>query len=426
MNLRSNILALSVIGHDLAIASVEVSPLGANVRRVGVLREALRAGPVALSDMLAGTGIVPHARHIVFTPPSGSCSMRPIALGVANWSKAREEVLASIGRLFPMTRDDALVGLVERSPAASLASQPQQPAQGYLFAIRREQIEPWAHFIEQALGRAPDTVLAPPMVTLGLGLQDTPEAGVIDRSPGAMLTIHRLAYSNITSLSEPWAPDIDDSAALAGIRLLQFPAPENTPPILGVDRIDPVDYAAAAGLAIIVGAGRIAPLLGKTPNRIPRWLTPAAAILLAATLIGISLPLRDARYDDAISAIEREQQEIQPEFVRVSAIRQQTHTRLAALNQVVNSTYTNWRRSTPDLVALHQSLPEGAFIYRYTLDTDALSIQGEAPRAADVLLAIERSHAFSGAEQVTPPSVVPDRSLERFHIRAQREKGGSP
>ena len=419
MPLSPPILSLAAIGNDLVVCLVRTSVGGATITPVTTISDALRTGHASLREGVSRLGIRLSGARIVFTCPSGMCSLRPIGLGIDNWSKARDEVLASLGRLFPMTSDNALVGLIDRRPDAISGESAGHRA--YLCAVRRDQVNPWIVMIEQALGRAPDIVLSPPMATLGLGLQQTEHAGVIERQPSGICTIHRLDHGEITALSEPWSPEVDESAALAGIRLLELPTAATAQPFPGVERIDPQQYAASCALATIVGFAHLAPLLGRTPRRLPSWVAPAAAVLLAAILVGASFPLRAARYDRAIAEAAREESAIQPDFVRVSAQRQEAEARRNTLQTVVQNHLNAWTPMTPDLAALREAMPDGAFIYRYTLDANHLTIHGEAPRASDVLLAIERSDAFAAAQQISPPSIADERGLERFHIRAERQ-----
>lgn len=418
MPLSPPILSLAAIGNDLVVCLVRPSFSGATITPGVTINEALRAGHAPLREAVTRLGVRASGIRIALTCPSGICSLRPIGLGIENWSKARDEVLASLGRLFPMTSDNALVGLIDRRPDAVAADSAAH--RGYLCAVRRDQINPWLTMIEQALGRAPDIVLAPPMATFGLGLQQTEHAGVIERQPSGICTIHRLEYGEITALSEPWSPEIDESAALAGIRLLEMPTAAAAQPLPGVERIDPQQYAASCALATLVGSAHLAPLHGRTPRRLPAWVAPAAAVLLAVVLVGASFPLRAARYDRAIAEAADQERTIQPEFVRVSALRQEAEMRRNTLQAVVRNHMNAWTPMTPDLAALRAAMPDGAFLYRYTLDANHLTIHGEAPRAADVLLAIERSEAFTAAQQVSPPSSADERGLERFHIRAER------
>lgn len=422
MPLTQTILSLASVGNDLAVCLVRISPVGGTVTPVTMIKDALRVGSVTLRESIARTGIRASSVRIVFTCPSGMYSLRPIGLGMQNWSKARDEVLASLGRLFPMSSDNAFVGLIDRRTPDDTGE--NQVPSGYLCAVRKDLMNPWIMMIEQALGRAPDIMLAPPMAIFGLGLQQTESAGVVERQASGIRTIHRIEYGEITSLSEPWSPEADEPAALAGMRLIELPTAATYEPYPGIEGIDPQQYAASCALAAVVGSASLAPLHGKAPRRLPAWTVPAAAVLLAALLLGASFPLRADRYDRAIAAAAAQEQQIQQDFMRVSRLHEDAEARRKSLHAIVRNHYDGWKPMTPDLAALRDTMPDGAFIYRYTLDASHLTIHGEAPRAADVLLAIERSDAFTAAQQISPPSLVEDRALERFHIRARRSPGG--
>lgn len=114
---------------------------------------------------------------------------------------------------------------------------------------------------------------------------------------------------------------------------------------------------------------------------------------------------------------------------RVQALRAELDAKTALVEQGVGKTIAPWESVMPDLTSAHEVVPAAGFIYEVGVDETRVFLRGEAPRASDVLRALESSSAFESPKQQSPVSPVPERGTEEFDLVATRrstESTGDP
>ncbi|MBL0928218.1 MAG: PilN domain-containing protein [Phycisphaerales bacterium] len=416
---------LSLLIHNDAIVAVHLraGPLGGRVLDGPVLERFLASGE---SEQRRALASLPAASRVVLTPPSSWCAVRPIRMGVAAWPAARPEIERNSDKFFPFPAGDALVGLVERhdpelaAPPTSGGAPPEAAASasGYLVAVQRSALTPWLDRIQSLLGRPVDVVLAPPIALLGLGLQHEAEAVVAEASPAGPPLAHRLRFGRIAELASPAGPSERFAASLpdegAGL----------TPANLRAAR----DLAAASALAHRVAPADFAPLLGRNPSARRRWLTPAAAAVLAGLLLFASARTDAARHDSAMASLVEDERSIEPRYQAVSRARTEAARYSALIAAASGARTTGWRPILPVLSSARAVLPADgrSFLYRLDADDKTVTLKGEAARASDVLRRLEENPEFRNARSLAPAVAVPERSLESFDLRADRRPPAQP
>jgi hypothetical protein len=138
----------------LACATVVDTPLGARATLVERIDGALELPAPRLADRLPK---IRRSDALVVVCPSEMVSARPFAISAKSWPGAREDIIASVETLFPLTPDDARVGLLDMAPD-DLATDAERAC---LLAVSAHALRPWLEHLRAALGRAPDCVLAP-------------------------------------------------------------------------------------------------------------------------------------------------------------------------------------------------------------------------------------------------------------------------
>ena len=417
-------LSLVALGDDLVGAEVALGPGGVSVRELPVVRSFVSHAPDEVRRVL-GASAAPG--EIVFTCAPAHTAVRPIGVDIGQWSSARDEVVRSIARLFPMDPSDALVGLVARAP------DPAAPDEGagagsFLVGVSRAAIAPWLERINAAFGREPDAVLAPQMLLAGIGLQDAENAIVIDERPHAGAVAHRLSFGRAVALEEAWDGEANAGASLSGVSLRRWPTSgEDAGAAGGVDAIAGAEAAAAASIVRAVSPGTFAPLTGRRRRARPAWLAPVAAAIGVAALLWGAAEARDWRYERAIDDLRAREASLDTGFAETSRRRAEA-IRLGELVDEVRGRTAADPRVEDALVAVRRVLPDGAFLYALEADAERVVLRGEARSAADVLRAVERAPEFDEAVQADPPASVAERGGETFHIRARRvradESGG--
>jgi len=425
---RSTILSLLIHGADLHIALVTVGPSGARVRAAPALRRFMTASHDELRLALAAARS-PQGATVVLTLPSALCAIRPVPITTSAWAGARPELLRSIASLFPLTSDDAMVGLIDRAES-TLAPIPDTSdaagageAGGFLIAVRRSAVQPMIDALERALGRRIDAIQAPHCALLGLGLQRCPLAAIIEPAAGGATLVHRLRYARPELLGEP-IEDVDP-ADTPELRTLLWPAPGDQPAQAQPDAtsLTPDDLAVGAALAraaVHAGAAPFAPLHGRPAAAPRRWLVPAAVVAAAVAVIWGGFVMQNSRYRARAERFEVER-------ASLAAAVQDAQRQSDELDRYASLVRTSLSASTaesqqlmPLLAAAQGAIPGDGFIYRLELDARTVTIKGEAARSLEVLSSLEATPQFQNAESLEPPATISDRALETFNVRARR------
>lgn len=401
------ILSCCIVGDDLHAARVRIGPIGARVLGATRLERFLAQTPQdrrAALRSLAGAGA-----RLVITAPGAWCAVRPIALTTHNWAKARSELIHSIDRLLPMTRDDAMVGLL------NVYDEALQPSGGRLIAIRRKIAEPWLHAIEDAAGVQTSTLLAPHMAMLGLGLQDRDRATVIEPIDENESVRHTLRRGLPVSIGEAHdRADADQDAVL----------PAHEPDATTRAEVDGADLAVAAALAPVVAPKAFAPMAGALPNRAAEWLAPAAAAVLAAALLITAPIMYETRLRSGLAALRAEQASLTDEYQRVRSLRSNTERLASLLIEGVRDPLAPWRPTMPVMAEAQGALTgDGAgegFLYRLLVDARGVTISGEADDAGAVLQLLEDSPLLTSARRTGPLMPSPEAGWSIFEMRAER------
>lgn len=396
-----NIVSCFVLGPALHAARVAIGPTGARVVanvRVDDFLSLSQADAKSALKPVAGSG------RVVLTADPSWCAVRPIALTTQTWAKAKSELMQSIDRLVPMTRDDALAGLID------VHDESLKPREGRLIAIRKQLLEPWRQAIEHALDAPVSAVLSPHMAMCGLGLQTRESATVFEPLGGGEALRHDFAFGLPTEIAEAAG---DESAH-------QF-----TVMSAGVRRtISGDDLAIGAAVAPYVATSAFAPLLGAAPSRRSEWIAPIAAFAAAAALF-IAAPLMyEARLQSGVDRLEARQVAMVDDFQSLRELRNRTEQRIKLVNEAVATATTGWRSTLPILAEAQAALPADGFLYRLEIDPQNVVISGEASDAPAVLQRLEESPLLTSARRTGPLMPSSEPGLDIFEMRAALEAQG--
>lgn len=404
--LSSTTLSAVIVGADLHLAAVVVSPLGARSRSGVVLPKFLslpedeaRRAIESLTDGVRAS--------VLLTIPSGWCGVRPVAVSPAMWGKARAGIVASIDDFLPISPEDAIAGYIARAGASESAG-------GYLIAARRPVAQPWIDALSRASGRSGIEVLSPHMALAGLGIQSEPSAVVVERGPTGALVRHRLAHGRVNELGVPYEMEPSPGAMVVMLPGDGAPAP-------GVRTLEPSELALAAALAKTVAPDSFVPLVGRSRSPLRAWARPAAlAAACVALLLGASA-IREWRYQRAIESLAAEQEQLAPRVAEVERLRERARRLSADIAAASKIMTGEWSRLTPVLAQAHGAVPPEGFLYKVRVDSKSVILDGESPRYLDTLRAVEETAAFANARQVNPSVSVSERKMDMFSIRADRE-----
>ncbi|MEM1424903.1 MAG: PilN domain-containing protein, partial [Planctomycetota bacterium] len=376
----------------LACATVRDTPLGASSSLVEAIDDALATPADRLRERLPA---IKRSDALVFVCPSSLVSTRPFALTARTLPAAREDLVASVATLFPLTPDDARLGIIDLAPT----DDPSDDAapRGALLAASAHALRPWLEHIHAVTGRTPDAVLAPAHCLPALGFQNEASARVLESLGPGETVEHPLRFGLPAELARtPDAASPEPAHALPGA------SPANSGRALR-----PAELALAGALAPTASRTRIAPLQGELPTPRARWLLPAACLALASVLAFLALRAPEARTRALVRDIEARNTSIEPDVQRVSAVRREALALQALLDDALAPTLARWSPTTPDLEAAHDALPEGVWLSSLALTETELRIAGVARDPRAVLRAVESSSAFEGAAFTMPPAPVP-------------------
>ena len=425
---RSTILSALIHGEDLHTALVSAGPSGVRIRQGPIVRRFMSVAPDELRLALRAARVPPGAT-VVLTLPAALCAIRPVPITTSAWAGARPELLRSIASLFPLTPDDAMVGLVDRADSL-LAPMPDAgdavgagEAGGFLIAVRRSAVQPMIDAIERAIGRPIDAVQAPHHALLGLGLQRCPLATIIEPGAAGATMVHRLRYARPELLGEP-IEDIDPVDD-ADARTLLWPSHTDQHPADHGDAtpLSPTDLAVGAALAraaVGAGAAPFAPLHGRTASAPRRWLAPAAIAAAALAVLWGGFVMQSARYRAGAERLEAERAAIAAAVQDAQRQSDELDRYASLVRSSLTASTGDWQLLTPLLAAAHDAIPGDGFIYRLEMDARTVTIKGEAARSLEVLSSLEATPEFQNAESLEPPATISDRALETFNIRARR------
>jgi hypothetical protein len=421
------VLSAVIVGDDAHTALVDLAPLRTRARRGPTLKGFLSA-PV--EDLRRALPPEAAGRELVLTVPSSACGVRSAGVGAAQWNGARAEIHRSIGKMFPISPEEALLGFVARAPRGAEA---EESAGGYLIVAQREAVRPHVERLREIAGPESVRLLAPQMAILGLGYQRLADVGVLDAGPTGAPVIHRLRRGRVVGLAEPWDPEASDAAAVGGLSLWRLPRgmDDADPSLRSIAAIDPHDLAVAAALAPRVGGGEIAPLDERATPAPNRWLFPLAATAAAIALVWGAASVREARLERGVDRVARQEERLQAEFAEAQRLRQELDRLRARVRAGVIEPTSDWRPILPALADAEAVVPTSGFVYSLDVSPERVLIRGEAPLASDVLRGLEETDRFRNAAFQDPTSDVAERNAESFHLRADRADkpapdGGSP
>lgn len=404
MSLAWTTLALTPAQDDLCAACVRAGVNGARVRTTRLpnflampedeARRALRA--------VCPAGRVP--ARVVFVAPAHWCAARPVAITSRQWSGAREEVLRSLDQMLPMTGEDALVGLVDlRSPDPDDGD---DPTGGCLVGVRRRTAAAWTERIERVLEAGVGAVLSPHMAALGLGLQDAPEASVVEPGPGDVAM--RLRNGRLVGVLE----------APGDARRLALPGDGSSS---DAETVTHEELAAAGAIAERVAPDDFRPLAGRVRCGAWRWLGPGLAAAMAGALLLAGFLIADARRAEAIDDMRAQRAALQDRFEESRRLGDRIERLERLLAEGVGDATQDWRSAMPVLRDIARAIERPAFLYRLDLSSRSVTLVGEAGEVRAVLQRLEESPTLTGVnltDTLTPsPS---DEALDVFSIRADR------
>ncbi|MFG0275109.1 MAG: hypothetical protein ACF8QF_08630 [Phycisphaerales bacterium] len=402
MSISWTTLALTPFGDDLHIACVRAGAGGVRIEETVV--RAFHATPeIELKRLIlaACPGGRPPSRT-VFVCPFEWCAARPVALTTRQWPGARDEVLRSIDQMLPLTADDACIGLVDLHPDEE---RPGAPVGACLVGVRAKTMRRWTDPIERALGRSIDLALSPHMAALGLGLQQAPQASVLEPGPGAGAI--RLRDGRIVGVTEPPGPG--DRVALPG-------ASEE-----GAN--SPGELAAAGAIAERVAPEGFRPLAGRVRSGAWKWATPGLAATLAAACLVGGFMIADTRRAEAIDTLRSDRAALRDRFEESRRIGERIERLNALLETGVAGATREWRSPLPVLQDVAGAIQRPAFLYRVDVSPRSVSLVGEADEVRAVLQRLEESDTLGNV--ALTDTVLPspgDASLDVFSIRADRRR----
>lgn len=409
-------VGLAVVGDDLATCVIRHSTFGAERRDGPTIRRFLTGTGEEAARQL--TEVISAGARVVLMLPGSACAVRPIALTTRTWNKARAEMQRAVPSLFPLSSDDALLAVIDAAPKDG----EEATGSGWLVATSRSRLDPWRAAIERVIGRSIDECIPFHVAAASLGLQHDAEATLIEplRTGGARA--HRFRYARPVELSQPAEVDNPDPNDWTSGRLITITDSPAAP--ADGDAVRPADLAAAAASArSLAREGAVAsyvPFIGAPASSRSRLVMPIAGFGVAAAIFVLAAVLGNARLARATERVDTARQ-ANAARVKAAELDRAEYERLASrIRSYADLAPDAAPRLLPILASAQSAVPSDAFLYRIDLDQRSVTIRGEAPRTLDVLARLEATDQFKSAESLEPPSVIKERSLETFNIRAQR------
>lgn len=385
------------------------SPLGNSAERLGVVRELNSATRESIQEAAGGVA----KGKLVVVLPAQDCFVKPIAMSSATFQGARAEVIQTIDELFPLSADDALVGMLDRvaSPGASDISDDSGSASeaGYLLAAQRSKVNDSIGAIESALSARTWRVFAPHMAAFGFGAMHSERAVVVEELDVSGNPIHHsYADGKALRLTAPGAPSAQVDA--------RFPAS------LDADGTrDAMELAVAAAIVDDTAPGAIAPLAGPMTSRSAHWIAPAAFACAAAGLFFMAGFVSDLRFNAAANSQEDRAISMQSEYDAAQAQRARLDALAADIARSSELGFPRVGRTLADVWSAVTVLPADAYFTRIELTASRAVLDGVAGSSGDVLQRLESSEAFTDARRERGSGRVPgDPSRETFALTATR------
>lgn len=396
-----HILALTIDGDDLVGVPLRCTAFGVRRGNSFRVRSAITA-PGEVQRFLRPAGATP---RLVLTLPASWSGIRPIALTSASWASARQEIERSVDGFFPFAEGQALVGLIDRNGEGDAKA-----SGGYLVAAERARVDPWLSLIETAAGRSVHRVMPAQAAVLGLGLQNEPEAEVIERLASGAGVVHRLHWGRVRELGAPLAERTTPLPRLA------FDARDS----LRGEPVSAEDLAVAGALAGRIAPGSFAPLSGPASKAAKRWLGPVAALIGAGAVVWFASGVAEARFARAASEIESERAAARAALDASARLREEADRLESLIRRGIAEPTASWRSVLPDLLQAQRVVGDDGFLHRIELDGRSVSLVGEARRTSDVLRRLEEAPEFVRARTTGASVIVEERGTEQFSVRADR------
>jgi len=395
--------ALLIEGDALLIVSVRSTFTGTSSRtheRIeGFLTEpldAIRAKGRAIEKTISD--------DVVLVVPASWCASRPVPMTTQGWHAKREARDELVEAYFPFGAREAIVGLLEFTPAGA------SETQGSLFVASSSQVGAWRERIEQVFSARIGEVLPSTMCTAGLGLQRHERALVLERDGRELATSY--AWGRPSAVAEPFDEDEARDAELYVVGRID----EST---RGARQVTPEQLAVGACLLPYVPGVRYRALGDAGKPRLDRRVPLAAAVtLLAVAGVLGSSALSDARARAGQERVEQQMAAHENELGDVQQLRDET-TRLASSLDQIAQTTGQWSSVLPELEQALGVVPLDGFAHRIELTPGRVTITGESAKSLAVLESLENTPAFESARQTGTVSRSP-RELETFSLQARR------
>ncbi len=421
--LARTIHAFATSGDDLACATLFDAPVGARLTSAPTIAGARTMPAEQLRARLPKVGA---GDGVIFVCPSSHAHARAFGVGASAWHAAEEDIRATIATLFPLTPEDALVGVVDAADGGDDDHAPE----GVLVAASREQLRAWTEHLGAALGRSPDAVVAPVQCVPTLGFQHLERAIVREHVGMGEVVEHELRLGLPGAVGNPPDPDRAPDA--------QLPSDEPTHATARTAHSTPPGTARTAGIAATGGGAleRLARAAAALPRSAPkhvvaidgalpagrsRWLIPALAGGLALVLTAAALQAPGVRTSAALERLSAEEARLADDVAEAAALRRETLT----LERLIETGYAGatagWSPALPVLREASRMIPEGGYAWEIVIEGETLRLSGVAQDSGAVLARVESSPVFTGASFVAPPGRSPDPEDgggERFDLRA--------
>jgi|GEM_PF-2090776 len=414
--LRSRVISAIIVGDDLHVVALHVSRAGVRMRASADCKGFLRLQGLERQSALASIARQPGS--LVVVAPAAWCVVGTAAITQKQWRAARAELLESVEHMFPIERDDALLGQIDLFSREN--PHLDHPVGGALIAAKRSRVAPAVQAIESALGRSALRVISAHMALPALGLQRDEKALVFDEAAYGERVQHELAYGLPVALDESITENSTD-APQGAFTCVVMPG---AAPVNEAQPVSPTLLAIAGALSATVFAGRFAPLMGP-PQRVAPWCAgPTVAGAAAALLLVVAGQVWGSRLRNETMRIDQRMSAIEDRVIHTQQLRTETERVDALLRNGVQATLAQWDSPMPILREVTAALGEEGFYYRIEVNGASVLLRGEAASADAFLQRLVGSRLFSAAEFLAPVSKSSISGHDVFEIRAQRVVDG--